>query len=644
MHEKFKIVLPRVKCMEELPDFVTPLRKTGKMLDKAVDFFASVLFGLVTPLLAFIFVFVSLFSEFLIRILPRNFVTLLDIDVMESVWYTPDTFSRWAEILFFPLVVLIVTYLVNWRKYLRWKRRYGPENFEDVEKSKLVSPIVATNLIVFALAGANMNEGNRFYIDLSIIIGTLLLIPPVCKLSSFAMLKSKNPSETDNAMWLLAYTGIPVGFCFAWGASLLAIPGYYSSGFFLWIGAVFLFIFSLAEAEGGPGTSDPTTIKTLKKLKSKTSLEDVGSKDFAAVQSILFKPPKPFLIPQGIDFRTLTNTRYPWKGQSNAQTILSLLISHSHKVLLVNFASIIVFVLSPPLIFIWFVCVYWYDPKYIARKMSPLFRQKYDELIEKCEIYYNIKYQEDNPPVISKISVKYDDSLVISSDHFSQPNNILSARFFEQFESYSAKVNELELIREKGIIAEPETPLMVLVNEFGMMNYLVRHIKNIELKYFPQNLPVGGGQVLYDGNQSLEERLNNEISELKQRLEQHEHILNHITTSGDWRFIYSETRTKNALNDIRTCTERLLYSRVRDLGHQLPEGQPQTLGPLIQFLKSGKIADLGVVGSKHANVIREFVNPASHDFTATDGDYLKALDSFVHLVEWHVANPPQAKI
>ena len=629
--------------MEELPDFVTPLRKTGKMLDKAFDFI-GVMIALLSPMLCLLVLFLTFFSEFLIGILPRNLVTLWEIEVIELVWYTPDTFSRWAEILFFPLVVLIVTYLVNWRKYLRWKRLYGPENFEDVEKSKLVSLIVATNLLVFALAGANMNESDTFYIDLSIIIGTLLLIPPVCKLSSFAMLKSKNPSETDNSMWVLAYTGIPMGFCFAWGASLLAIPGYYSSGGFLWIGVFVLIFFGLFETEGGPGSSDLTRIKTLKKLKLETSLEDVGSKDFAAVQSILFKPPKPFLIPQGIDFRTLTNTRYPWEGQSNAQTILSLLISHSHKVLLVNFATIIVFVISPPLIFIWFVCVYWYDPKYIARKMSPLFRQKYDELIEKCGIYYNIEYQEDNPQVISKISVKYDDSLVISSDHFSQPNNILSARFFEQFESYSAKVNELELIREKGIIAEPETPLMVLVTEFGMTDYLARHIKSIELKYLPQNSPIGGEQVLYDGDQSLEERLNNEISELKERLEQHEHILNHITTSGDWRFIYSETRTKNALNDIRTCTERLLYSRVRNLGHQLPEGQPQTLGPLIQFLNQRKIADLGVVGSKHANVIREFVNPASHDFTATDGDYLKALDSFVHLVEWHVANPPQANL
>ena len=443
-------------------------------------------------------------------------------------------------------------------------------------------------------------------------------------------------------MWLLAYTGIPVGFCFAWGASLLAIPGYYLSGGFLWIGAVALFLFGLTEGE--LSTSDLTTIKTLKKLKSKTSLEDVGSKDFIAVNSILFKLPKPFLIPQGIDFRTLTNTRYPWEGQSNAQTILSLLISHSHKVLFLDVVAIIVIVLHPPLIFIWFVCVYWYDPKYIARKMSPPFRQKYDELIEKCGIYYNIEYQEDNPQVISKISVKYDDSLVISSDHFSQPNNILSARFFEQFESYSAKVNELELIREIGILGGGETPLMVLVSEFGMTDYLVRHVKKMELKHFPQNPPAGGEQVLYDGNQSLEERLNNEISELKERLEQHEHILNHITTSGDWRFIYSETRTKNALNDIRTCTERLLYSRVRNLGHQLPEGQPQTLGPLIQFLNSRKIADLGVIGSKHANVIREFVNPASHEFTATDGDYLKALDSFVHLVEWHVANPPNPKL
>ena len=630
--------------MEELPDFVTPLRKIGKILDKVIDFLMQCVI-VISPLICLLIVIETFFGELLIRILPGNLVTLLEIEVIEVVWYTPNTFFRWAEVLFFPLGVLLVTYLVNWRKYLRWKRRYGPENFEDIEKNNLAVPIVAMNLILFVLVGSDLGEAG-YIIDMSIIIGTFLLIPPVCKLSSYSMLRSKGRKVDKTAYWGMTFLGIPLAFCFGWGASLFAIPGWYSSGAVLWIG-MFVGIFGFIILFDDTGTS--TTLKSLKKLNSKIPLEDVGSNDFAVVESILRNPPTPILIPPGIDFRTLTNTRYPWQGQSNAQTILSLLISHVHKVLFLEVAAIILFVLHPPLVFIWFTCVYWYDPNYITRKMSPLLRQKYDRLIEKCEIYYDIEYLEDNPLVIDKISSKYDDSLILSKNTsytestFRRPDEDLGSGFFEEFEWISAKVNELELIREKGILVERETPLMVLVSEFGMTDLLVRHIKKIELKYFPQNLPIDGQQVLYDGNQSLEERLNNEISELKERLEQHEHILNHITTSGDWRFIYSETRTKNALNDIRTCTERLLYSRVRNLGHQLPEGKPQTLGPLIQFLNSRKIADLGVLGSKHANVIREFVNPASHEFTATDGDYLKALDSFVHLVEWHVANPPQAK-
>jgi len=632
--------------MEELPDLVTPLRKIGKILGKVTDI---LIIGSIVllPIICLLFVIGTFFGELLIRILPGNLVTLLEIEVIEVVWYTPNTFFRWAEVLFFPLGVLLVTYLVNWRKYLRWKRRYGPENFEDIEKNNLAVPIVAMNLILFVLMGGYGNEeAMQYTVDMSIIIGTFLLIPPVCKLSTYSMLRYRgNKAET----WALAFLLIPLAFCFAWFLSLLAIPGWYSSGAVLWIG-VFVGIFGLMILFDDGTYTTRSTLKSLKKLNSNIPLEDVGSNDFVVIESILRNPPTPILIPPGIDFRTLTNTRYPWQGQSNAQTILSLLISHVHKVLFVDVVAIIVIVLHPPLLFIWWVCVYWYDPKYITRKMSPLLRQKYDELIEKCGIYYNIEYLEDNPLVISKISSKYDDSLILSKSTsyiestFRRPNEVLGSGFFEEFEMISAKVKELELIREKGILGGRETPLMVLVSEFGMTDYLVRHIKNIELKYLPQNSPIGGEQVLYDGDQSLEERLNNEISELKERLEQHEHILNHITTSGDWRFIYSETRTKNALNDIRTCTERLLYSRVRNLGHQLPEGQPQTLGPLIQFLNQRKIADLGVVGSKHANVIREFVNPASHDFTATDGDYLKALDSFVHLVEWHVANPPQANL
>ena len=103
--------------------------------------------------------------------------------------------------------------------------------------------------------------------------------------------------------------------------------------------------------------------------------------------------------------------------------------------------------------------------------------------------------------------------------------------------------------------------------------------------------------------------------------------------------LYSEKRTKNALNDIRTCTERLLYSRVESLGHTLPE-RGRTLRPLMDFLSQQKISDLQSIAIKHVKVIEAVVNPASHEMQSSDDDYLKALDSFVQLVEWHVENPP----
>ena len=138
MHEKFKIVLSRVGGMEELPDFVTPLRKIGKILGNVIDFFGQCALAIL-PLLCYFVVIMSFPINHLIRILPQNLVTLLELESVEVVWYTPNTFFQWTEVLFFPLAVLLVTYLVSWRKDLRWKRRYGPENFEDFGKNNVLA-------------------------------------------------------------------------------------------------------------------------------------------------------------------------------------------------------------------------------------------------------------------------------------------------------------------------------------------------------------------------------------------------------------------------------------------------------------------------------------------------------------------------
>jgi len=627
--------------MREGEDFVPLFRKLGGKIDKTVNIFGIVFTWSVVAMASYL-TLVTFFSGPLIRVMPENIVSILEIELYEVVWHTPNTLGPWMEALFFPLVFLLATYPLDWRISLRWKRRYGHGNFENIGKRKFLLPISVLMIVLFTSVGFSVfgSQGDLI-IDSSIIIGMLILCPSVSKHMTNAVIR--NSKLGDKTLW---YVVFPIIVLVAWSISRLIMIGYITSGAILWLGIVLGTIGIILFVDETGTNSMRNYLKTLKKLRNNTQSTNAVASDCTVIEAMLRNPATPFFYPPGIDFRTLTNTRYPWEGQSNPETILSLMISHLHKVLFVDVVGVALFVIHPPLIFFVLV-VHFFDPAHLARKMSPDFRKKYDALLKRAEAFYNIEYGDDEELIIKKISPKYDDSVVLSlvtsqNSCFCSPERLLGAEFFEEFEMITRNVRELEMIRDQGVIGGPETPLMVIVKEFGMEDFLARHIKRIELKHFPQGKIISEEKVSMDGNQSLEERLNTEILELKERLERHENILNRITTTGDWRYIYSESRTKNALNDIRTCTERLLYSRVEVLGHghRLPEGQSQTLGPLIQFLNSHKIADLGIIGSKHANVIKEFVNPASHDFTATDGDYLKALDSFVQLVEWHVANPP----
>ena len=90
----------------------------------------------------------------------------------------------------------------------------------------------------------------------------------------------------------------------------------------------------------------------------------------------------------------------------------------------------------------------------------------------------------------------------------------------------------------------------------------------------------------------LEERLSEQVSILKARLLKHENLLNLITEAEQWQVIYTESRTKSALNDIRTCTEKLLYSRWEIVGRKKLTGRNRTLSPLIDKLSSQHVADL----------------------------------------------------
>ena len=542
----------------------------------------------------------------------------------------------------FPFLTLIYLQLLHRRISLQWLRRYPIENFQKTHEDKhSIFPkifFIPISIMFFIFLS---NEFSVFEVLLGVILGTCCSRIYDC----YRRMDVYHPVRDGHAMderlsWIkgVFYTiAFFVIFLVSWLFSLFSMIIYYSYSIYtlLW-GFMFLVIpaalFIYAH-----------TFKQLREVKRWREDLKTGEKStgFESLQVLLTNPSTPFIFPRGLKFLTLTNSEYSWENQSNPDTVLSLIYTHKHKVVLINILSLFAVIIWPPIILFFIIDI---PPPHLTRPMSDTLRQKYDDIMERSKEFFNT---QDDDIGIRKITARFGDKVFYSSpidnelDAFSYPEANLTTDFFIRLEDLSYRLDILEMIRDKGVMYAPNSPMNLLVDALGLQDRLSRHTKKLQLDHFEVMEKRVEIQLNNNQNKSaLEERLSEQVSELKDRLEKHETLLNRIADEGNWRYVYSENRTSSALNDIRTCTEKLLYSRCEIIGKKIPERR-RSLDALISLLKSDKVADLDNTGAKHASVIKEFVNPASHNLTASDSDYLKALDSFVQLVEWHVENPPQ---
>ena len=615
-----------------------------KKLDSVVGFLFLLFFGFSWILFVLIFPITMIVAPFL----SENLRVILEVELYEVVFQTTSVSLVWLEILHFPILLLVTIFILQRRKAIRWERRYPPEHFVHFKTSKtqMFITIYTTMLTLFYYLALSAESANNFSIvslDAPYIFAIFLLGYSAFDIISFVR---RSPNQEN---FLIAHIVVPVLALF-WQLSMYIMPGYYhvsEAHVFLLFFLLFM-AFVMYESIVNEDHSDYTIFTDKKIIKELRKGEGRNGKDnqksvFLLLHRLTNNPPSPAFFPTGVKFRTFTNKKYPWEGQSEPDTILGLLTSHLNKLILVN-TLLVVFCILYPLFFVFVMIIFLLEPKHIHRKMSPDFRVQYDALIQRCEEFFDIKHGEDEEYVIHSMTPKFEDTPEFGfggdgNSSFGWPERLLGSKFFDEYEHVERRIAQLEMIRDHGRLNEHDSSLMILVNGYGLQDQLSRYIKKMELKYFPQDIEKAPIEPVNLASESLEQRLKSEISELKERLEQHETILNRITIEGDWRYIYSEKRTKNALNDIRTCTERLLYSRVESLGHTLPE-RGRTLRPLMDFLSQQKISDLQSTAIKHVKVIEAVVNPASHELQSSDDDYLKALDSFVQLVEWHVENPP----
>ena len=134
----------------------------------------------------------------------------------------------------------------------------------------------------------------------------------------------------------------------------------------------------------------------------------------------------------------------------------------------------------------------------------------------------------------------------------------------------------------------------------------------------------------------LVDRLSDEVASLSARLQVHEKALDEVTNEK-WRYTLRVPEVDQGLNQIRKCTERVLFQRVTDLG--ITTGPRAGLDEMKSILEKNKaitskpLSDLEVILAK--------TSPGSHATTGyaeSDDDYIMALRALANLVEWHFDN------
>jgi len=547
--------------------------------------------------------------------------------------------TTWLVATIFPAGSLICVYFVSARISAQWKKRYPSENFDEIEIPKRkIDTLYHFMIIPSFISWSFVN----YTFDILRIFVCLILGIVTIKIYTVTIPPTAHPRDVEKGVFW--FIGMTIIFTITWFLSLLIIP-YYSS---------YIFLVPFGLGAGGVihhyQESHNKDMNKIKNLRSAIESEEDSTSFFSYIQHHISDPPTPFFYPLALNFLTHTNSEYPWENQSNPDSILALIYSHKNKIFLTDVLIVALIIVYPPAL-VWVIYLTWLEPSHIRRTMSANMRLKYDQLIERCEEFCDIEYvYEDSVEYsIKSITPKFSDLAlyrcpkgVERSVHFGYPERPLGANFFKDYEYVQRRVEELEMIRDKGIMYDPDSSMALLVNQFSWEDRLSRYINKLELDYLPIKTAARSVKPSNDKNASLDERLYDQIYELKDRLQQHETILNRLAEDGRWRYVYEEKRAKNALNDIRTCTESLLHSRCEKLGKEFAPHK-RNLDAMIGWLKSEKVGDLDRVGGKYAERIRITVNPATHAMHASDDEYVKALEDFVHLVEWHVENPPNSR-
>jgi hypothetical protein len=140
----------------------------------------------------------------------------------------------------------------------------------------------------------------------------------------------------------------------------------------------------------------------------------------------------------------------------------------------------------------------------------------------------------------------------------------------------------------------------------------------------------------------LVDRLSDEVFGLKERLERHERALAEAT-KGKWIYTLQVPVVDQGLNQIRKCSERILYQRVTILGYKI--GPRTGLDQLKSILEKNKEIDSNALSD--IEVILAKTSPGSHATTGyaeSDDDYIMALRALTNLVEWHFDHPVETPV
>ena len=306
-----------------------------KKLDRIVDFLFLLIFGFGWILFVLIFPITLIVAPFL----SENLRVILEVELYEVVFQTTSVSLVWLEILHFPILLLVTIFILQRRKSIRWERRYPPEHFVHFQTSKtqMFITIYTTILTLFYYLALSAEPANNFYIvslDAPYIFAIFLLGYSAFDIISFV----RRSPNLDN--FYTAHIVVPVLVLF-WQLSMYIMLGYYyvsEAHIFLLFFLLFI-AFVMSDAIFNEDHSDYTIFGDKKLIKELRKGEGGNGKDnqksvFLLLHRLTNDPPSPDFFPTGVKFRTFTNKKYPWEGQSEPDTILGLLTSHLNKLIL----------------------------------------------------------------------------------------------------------------------------------------------------------------------------------------------------------------------------------------------------------------------------------------------------------------------